>query len=62
MTKKNLDIPKDFSNSFNEKNYFKEFFNDLRQEGINQMLKAEMTDQFYLLSSVHFHNLYSIEF
>jgi len=42
--KKKLDIPKDFWKDFKDRKDFDEFFNELFKEGINQMLKAEMTD------------------
>jgi transposase-like protein len=42
--KKKLDIPKDFWKDFKDRKDFDEFFSDLFKEGINQMLKAEMTD------------------
>lgn len=42
--KKKLDIPKDFWKDFKDRKDFDEFFNELFKEGINQLLKAEMTD------------------
>ena len=42
--KKKLNIPKDFWKDFKDRKDFDEFFNELFKEGINQMLKAEMTD------------------
>jgi putative transposase len=42
--KKKLDIPKDFWKDFKDRKDFDEFFSDLFKEGINQLLKAEMTD------------------
>ena len=42
--KKKLDIPKDFWKDFKDRKDFDEFFSELFKEGINQMLKAEMTD------------------
>lgn len=42
--KKKLNIPKDFWKDFKDRKDFDEFFSDLFKEGINQMLKAEMTD------------------
>jgi putative transposase len=42
--KKKLDIPKDFWKEFKDREDFDEFFSELFKEGINQMLKAEMTD------------------
>ena len=42
--KKKLDIPKDFWKDFKDRKDFDEFFSELFKEGINQMLKGEMTD------------------
>jgi transposase-like protein len=42
--KKKLNIPKDFWKDFKDRKDFDEFFNELFKEGINQMLKSEMTD------------------
>ena len=42
--KKKLNIPKDFWKDFKDRKDFDEFFSELFKEGINQMLKAEMTD------------------
>ena len=42
--KKKLDIPKDSWKGFIDRKDFDEFFSELFKEGINQMLKAEMTD------------------
>jgi transposase-like protein len=42
--KKKLDIPKDFWKDFKDRKDFDDFFSELFKEGINQMLKAEMTD------------------
>jgi putative transposase len=42
--KKKLDIPKDFWKDFKDRKDFDDFFGELFKEGINQMLKAEMTD------------------
>ena len=42
--KKKLNIPKDFWKDFKDRKDFDEFFGELFQEGINQMLKGEMTD------------------
>ena len=42
--KKKLNIPKDFWKDFKDRKDFDDFFTDLFKEGINQMLKAEMTD------------------
>ena len=42
--KKRLNIPKDFWKDFKDRKDFDEFFSELFKEGINQMLKAEMTD------------------
>ena len=42
--KKKLDIPKDFWKDFKDRKDFDDFFSDLFKEGVNQMLKAEMTD------------------
>ena len=42
--KKKLDIPKEFWKDFKDRKDFDEFFNELFKEGINQLLKAEMTD------------------
>ncbi len=42
--KKKLEIPKDFWKDFKDRKDFDELFSDLFKEGINQMLKAEMTD------------------
>jgi len=42
--KKKLNIPKDFWKDFKDRKDFDEFFGELFKEGINQMLKAEMTD------------------
>jgi putative transposase len=42
--KKKLDIPKDFWKDFKDRKDFDDFFSKLFKEGINQMLKAEMTD------------------
>jgi putative transposase len=44
MTKKKLNIPKDFWKDFKDRKDFDEFFGELFQEGVNQMLKGEMTD------------------
>jgi len=41
--KKKLNIPKDFWKDFKDRKDFDEFFGELFQEGINQMLKGEMT-------------------
>src|SRR4030043_762602 len=42
--KKRLNIPKDFWKDFKSRKDFDEFFTELFKEGVNQMLKAEMTD------------------
>jgi len=42
--KKKLNIPKDFWKDFKDRKDFDDFFGELFKEGINQMLKAEMTD------------------
>ena len=42
--KKKLNIPKDFWEDFKDRKDFDEFFGELFQEAINQMLKGEMTD------------------
>jgi len=42
--KKKLNIPKDFWKEFKDRKDFDEFFSELFKEGVNQMLKAEMTD------------------
>ena len=42
--KKKLKIPKDFWKDFKDRKDFDDFFNELFKEGINQMLKAEMTN------------------
>ena len=42
--KKKLNIPKDLWKDFKDRKDFDEFFSELFKEGINQMLKAEMTD------------------
>jgi len=42
--KKKLNIPRDFWKEFKDRKDFDEFFNELFKEGINQMLKVEMTD------------------
>jgi len=42
--KKKPDIPKDFWKDFKYRKNFDEFFSELFKGGINQMLKAEMTD------------------
>ena len=42
--KKKLNIPKDFWKDFKDRKDFDEFFSELFKEGIDQMLKAEMTD------------------
>ena len=42
--KKKLNIPEDFWKDFKDRKDFDEFFTDLFKEGVNQMLKAEMTD------------------
>ena len=42
--KKKLNIPKDFWKDFKDRKDFDEFFGELFQEGVNQMLKGEMTD------------------
>jgi len=42
--KKKLNIPKDFWKDFKGREDFDEFFSGLFKEGLNQMLKAEMTD------------------
>ncbi len=42
--KKKLDIPKDFWKDFKDRKDFDDFFSELFKEGINEMLKAEMTD------------------
>jgi transposase-like protein len=42
--KKKLNIPKDFWKDFKDQKDFDEFFSELFKEGINQMLRAEMTD------------------
>ena len=42
--KKKLNIPKDFWKDFKDRKDFDEFFGELFQEGINQMLKGEMSD------------------
>lgn len=42
--KKKLNIPKEFWKDFKDRKDFDEFFSELFKEGINQMLKAEMTD------------------
>lgn len=42
--KKKLDIPKDFWKDFKDRKDFDEFFSELFKEGINQMLKGEITD------------------
>jgi putative transposase len=41
---KKLNIPKDFWKDFKDRKDFDKFFSELFKEGINQMLKAEMTD------------------
>lgn len=42
--KKKLNIPKDFWKDFKDRKDFNEFFSELFKEGLNEMLKAEMTD------------------
>ena len=42
--KKKLNIPKDFWKDFKGREDFDEFFSELFKEGLNQLLKAEMTD------------------
>ncbi|MFC2125669.1 IS256 family transposase [Bacteroidota bacterium] len=42
--KKKLKIPKDFWKDFKDRKDFDEFFGELFKEGLNEMLKAEMTD------------------
>ena len=42
--KKKLNIPEDFWKDFKDRKDFDAFFNELFKEGINQLLKAEMTD------------------
>jgi len=42
--KKKLNIPKDFWKDFKDRKDFDEFFGQLFKEGLNEMLKAEMTD------------------
>jgi len=42
--KKKLYIPIVFWKDFKDRKDFDEFFNELFKEGINQMLKAKMTD------------------
>jgi len=42
--KKKLNIPKDFWKDFKDRKDFDEFFGELFKEGLNEMLKAEMTD------------------
>ncbi len=42
--KKKLNIPKEFWKDFKGREDFDEFFSGLFKEGLNQMLKAEMTD------------------
>jgi putative transposase len=42
--KNKLDILKDFWKDFKDGKDFDEFVSELFKEGINQMLKAEMTD------------------
>lgn len=41
--KKKLNIPKDFWKDLKDRKDFGEFFNELFKDGINQMLKAEIT-------------------
>jgi len=42
--KQKLEIPKDFWKGCKDRKDFDDFFSELFKEGINQMLKAEMTD------------------